>query len=104
MTIVYISGPMTGLPEFNYPAFDQAEKALSFGGFDVLNPARHGTVDGFTWADYMRLALVDLSKADAICMLPGWESSRGAQLELHIAKQLCLTQMSLGLFDKTPAL
>lgn len=37
---VYISGPMTGLPEFNYPAFFAAAEALEARGYETINPAR----------------------------------------------------------------
>lgn len=30
--IVYIAGPMTGLPDLNYPAFNAAEEALTAAG------------------------------------------------------------------------
>ena len=41
--IVYIAGPMTGLPDLNYPAFNAAEEALTAAGHAVLNPARNGS-------------------------------------------------------------
>lgn len=85
---VYLSGPMTGLPDFNRPAFVDAERLLSCYGVDVLNPARHGFDPAKTWADYMRLALLDVAACDAVALLPGWERSRGAQLEVHVASSL----------------
>ena len=36
---VYLAGPMTGLPQFNFPAFDNAEKDLQARGYDVVPPA-----------------------------------------------------------------
>lgn len=36
---VYIAGPMTGLPEFNYPTFFAAEEYLRSHGAKVMNPA-----------------------------------------------------------------
>ena len=83
---VYISGPMTGYPDFNYPAFNAAETWLTDRGHDVLNPARHPKQD--TWAGYLRLDLADVLTADGIALLPGWEASRGAQLEVHVAHSL----------------
>ncbi|HFH2590437.1 DUF4406 domain-containing protein [Pseudomonas aeruginosa] len=42
MRRVYLSGPMTGIPEFNYPAFNAEEKRISTGGIgmDVLQIAK----------------------------------------------------------------
>lgn len=88
---VYISGPMTGLPESNYPAFNAAEKALRAAGHEPINPARdEGREDCTEWLDYMRAALRDLADADAVAVLPDWRKSRGADLEVHIATQLGL--------------
>ena len=38
---IYLSGPMTGLPEFNYPAFHEAARRWRAIGWDVINPAEH---------------------------------------------------------------
>lgn len=89
---VYISGPMTGLPEFNYPAFFAAEERLKERGHEVINPARPGD-EAWGWLEFMRRALCDLSEADAIHMLDGWEKSRGATLERHIADALGLAHI-----------
>lgn len=45
---VYVAGPMRGIPEFNFPAFNLAAKNLRADGHVVFNPAerdneRHGT-------------------------------------------------------------
>jgi hypothetical protein len=40
MTRAYIAGPMTGLPEFNFPAFHAAAASLRARGFEVENPAQ----------------------------------------------------------------
>lgn len=90
VTRLYVAGPMTGLPEFNYPAFNDAEIRLTARGYTVLNPARHGFLDGYTWADYMRLGIADVVASEGVCILPGWEKSRGAGLEVHVAASLGL--------------
>jgi hypothetical protein len=79
---------MTGLPDFNYPAFDSAALELARSGYDVLNPARRGVVESWGWADYLRLALGDVLAADGVATLPGWTRSRGASLEVHVARRL----------------
>lgn len=77
---VYISGPMTGLPSLNYPAFNETEKWLKQEfGCSVLNPARQP--DGMTYQEYMRLAYADLDQASAVFFLRGWKKSRGAKNE-----------------------
>lgn len=37
---VYCSGPMTGHPDLNRPAFDAAERRLTAQGHFVINPHR----------------------------------------------------------------
>jgi Domain of unknown function (DUF4406) len=86
--ILYISGPMTGHPEFNYPAFHAAETKLRDAGHTVLNPARQPKQA--TWEDYMRADIAAVVSADGVALLPGWRTSRGARLEHHVAAELGL--------------
>ncbi len=88
---VYIAGPMTGYPDFNYPAFHDAERALIEAGHEPLNPAAN--FDGDTTRErreYMRRDIEMLLMAEAITFLPGWEKSKGATLEMRIAMELNL--------------
>lgn len=85
---IYISGPMTGLPEYNYPAFNTAAAALRAAGFDVANPAEKDLPLGLPWVTYLRRDLVDLLDCEAVALLPGWQDSKGACLERHVAEAL----------------
>lgn len=85
---VYISGPMSGLPENNFPAFHAAARTLRAAGYEVVNPAEICAEPGKPWDYYMRADLAELLKCDAIYLLKGWLGSRGARLELHIAIDL----------------
>lgn len=89
--IVYIAGPMTGIPELNFPAFNEAAKRWSEAGWLVLNPASHlgGATDG-EYSQYMRVSFHDLLVADAIALLPGAEASAGASAEIIVAERLGL--------------
>ena len=91
--ICYISGPMSGLPDLNYPAFFAAEEELKDKFNSILNPARlELDVDqSSTWENWMRKAIVMLTSASHVVLLPGWENSKGAKLELAIAEALNLT-------------
>lgn len=90
--VVYIAGPMTGIEDFNYPAFRAAELALRQRGIDTLNPVNaeldNDTGSPQTWEWYMRKALRMMLLADGVCLLPGWEASRGARLEVRVANAL----------------
>lgn len=109
---IYLAGPMRGIPEFNFPAFNSAAAELRAYGHEVFNPAerdneRHGTdiskgnvngdeahasaQHGFS----LRVALGEdlawiTSQADAIALLPGWEQSTGAASERATAVALGL--------------
>lgn len=83
---LYIAGPMSGLPDFNYPAFHAAEAELWSAGHGVLNPARNPEQD--SWEGYMREAIALVVQADGIAFLPGSKDSRGARLELNMAEAL----------------
>jgi len=88
---IYVAGPMSGLPEFNYPAFFSASNDLLVMGHEPINPARaDGREECKTWLDYMRASLRDVAECDGIATLPGWQDSRGAALEVHIARSLDL--------------
>lgn len=85
---VYLSGPMTGYYLLNFPAFNTAAKLLREHGYTVLNPADYGADPAHTWADYLRRDLYDVLAADTVAVLPDWQASRGAVLEVHVAQQL----------------
>lgn len=84
--IIYVSGPMTGKPNFNFPAFHSAARTLRSVGYEVLNPAEEPERD--SWIEYLRHDVGLLSHADAICSLPGWGESRGATVEHAVASML----------------
>lgn len=100
---LYLSGPITGYPEHNVPAFAGATQALEMVGHTVLNPHTVCTVlddheckgpcnpsDALLpWEDYLRADLIAmLRQCDGLAMLPGWQHSRGATLEHHVAVAL----------------
>lgn len=100
----YIAGPMRGIPEFNFPAFFEAERwARCWFPDPVLNPARRDIDAGFDPAGLLgtdaELAEVGFDLAEAmrhdigfiarearrIVLLPGWALSSGARLEMAVA-------------------
>lgn len=85
---IYLSGPMSGLADHNFPAFNRAADDLRARGYDVVNPADNGAEPGKPWTDYLRQDLKALVDCDAVATLPGWTRSRGASLEVHVAREL----------------
>lgn len=103
MKSIYIAGPMSGYPEFNFPAFYRAEERLKEQGWVVFNPANkedeaHLDKDAKTAGDaaaaiaagfdFRKVFLWDVEHviaADAVYMLSGWQFSPGATAEHAVA-------------------
>lgn len=83
---IYIAGPMSGLPRFNYPAFNAEAERLRSLGYQVENPAENPEQDH--WQDYMRVAIPQMLTCDAVALLPDWHKSVGAELEHYIATSI----------------
>lgn len=99
MSALYLSGPMTGIPAFNFPAFHAAAANLRARGYTVVNPAELDELqpgETLAWADYLRRDIRSLVECTRIAMLPNWEQSRGARLEHHIASELGMSVMFIN--------
>lgn len=81
--VVYIAGPMSGIEDYNRPAFMEAERVLRTRGFIVLNPAILPT--DLPSEAYMPICMAMITQADIVFMLPGWETSNGAAIERQYA-------------------
>ena len=83
---IYISGRITGLPfRIAVKRFAVAARRLSELGHHPVNPIYNGLPSDATWAEHMRADLAALRACDGVCMLRGWEQSRGAQIERRAA-------------------
>jgi hypothetical protein len=93
-TKVYISGPMSGERNLNFPAFDIAKQRLTILGFQVVSPAdleRERCF--FSYQDKLRDDIRYLLDCEAIYLLDGWEHSQGAKIEFAIAVALNMVVM-----------
>lgn len=90
----YVAGPMSGLPDNNFPAFRDATKRLRAEGWEITSPVELDELDGFASTaelgdeEYKNALSRDLRKimdVEAIILLPGWEKSAGAKTELALA-------------------
>jgi hypothetical protein len=85
---IYLSGPMSGLPDLNFPAFNAAAAKLRSLGYTVVNPAELNPDNTTAWDACMRADIKALCDCTTLALLPGWERSQGAHLEMHIAHRI----------------
>jgi hypothetical protein len=108
---IYLAGPMSGIPEWNYPSFFKAADSLRKEGWRVFSPAEKDIEEGYDDQeakkegdtalaiakgvfDYRKAYMWDIDKVvngDAIFMLKDWEQSPGARGE-HAAAVFCKKQ------------
>ncbi|MBL8474429.1 MAG: DUF550 domain-containing protein [Rhodocyclaceae bacterium] len=94
----YLSGPMTGIADNNFPAFHEWARRLRAEGYEVVSPAE--IQEAGTWEGCLRNDIRELCTCDAIALMPGWENSQGANLELHVAHRLGMAVLHLPIqFD-----
>jgi hypothetical protein len=98
----YLAGPMTGIPQFNFPLFYRVAGLLRQEGYLIVSPAelddaedagaalQSATGDPKTakrsWGDFLARDVKILADGGitGIVFLPGWEKSRGARLEATV--------------------
>ncbi len=85
-----LSGPMTGYPDYNYSAFNRAALELRRMAFEVLNPAEFFKSKRLRQGYYMGFCVFTLieKKPDVLVLLPDWEQSEGARIEVAVAREL----------------
>jgi hypothetical protein len=88
MNRIYISGPMTGIHNFNRRAFDAEAARLRALGYTVVNPAELNDNDSVTWHEALRKDLIALLECDTVALLEGWQRSNGAHLEMNVAHRV----------------
>jgi hypothetical protein len=96
---------MTGIPQFNFPAFEAMAAGLRADGIKVQSPAEMddpetrkmalsspdgapgtGSANGETWGDFLaRDVKLVADGVKGVLVMDGWEKSRGARLETFVA-------------------
>ena len=113
---IYISGPMTGIEPREYRRrFREAETILRRHGYGCINPCRVWPCR-FPWLFRLMNALLGrrlayavilaydllllMTRADGIAMLPGWQASRGAQIENYVSQHFWMQGISKAVTDE----
>lgn len=87
----YLAGPMTGVPEYNFPLFTEVASRLRAQGAEIVSPHEidHGetreTRGGLPYHTYMRAGLRRLLDCHGIILLPDWKNSVGTIAEFRVA-------------------
>ena len=95
---VYLIGPIStgeGTPKVKIQVFRNAKEELETLGYLVETPL---TNVAETWQGYMRKGITQMMGCDGVCLLPGWQSSRGASLEKYIANGLGMVAEPLAVW------
>lgn len=99
---------MTGIDQFNFPAFDKARDICLACGYEVVSPADlERNRSPRSYEENLRDDFRHLLECDQILMLEGWKTSYGATMEFVIAKAIGLkihyqAEFPQFLFAQTP--
>jgi len=101
---IYLSGPISGKPDFNRKAFQSAKDKIikecsPVTDIEVVNPLdiadlinvefiERGNFREPAWEDYMKRDITELMGASCVYLLDGWRDSRGANVEHFLALTL----------------
>jgi Domain of unknown function (DUF4406) len=92
---VYLAGPVSLGGQLDWQAierntarFKHAAEWVRGQGHEPVDPTVHAGDPSWTWRQWMQPALHALVDADGICLLPGWQQSRGAVVEFQLAYAL----------------
>lgn len=94
--VYYLAGPMSGIPQWNFPMFDRVRDEMRAEGHEVISPADLDREIGFDPSmmevtkefldEAMRRDIDAIMRVDAMVMLPRWKESTGAKAEYALAR------------------
>lgn len=114
--LLYLSGGMSGIEPREYRRrFREAEAILRRHGYGCINPCRVWPCR-FPWLYRLMNALLGkrltyavilaydlillMTRADGIVMLPGWQASRGAQIENYVSMHFWMQGISKAVTEE----
>lgn len=95
---IFLSGPMTGIKDFNFPLFNAVAEKVRGLGFEVVNPVdickkfkkERVLADKTVFEQMINEQQEAERTCDILMLLPGWENSKGVRLELKTALEMGL--------------
>lgn len=101
---IYLSGPMSGLPEHNFPAFNAEAARLRGLGYDVVNPVEingdAAVAQGKSHIECVRADVAQLATCDTIALLPDCWQSLGVKIERAVGELLQLREIMASMIQK----
>ncbi|WP_026601446.1 DUF4406 domain-containing protein [Methylomonas sp. 11b] len=88
MIKLFLAGPMSGIANYNYPAFHSYAQKLRNKGYHVENPADSPPPKCVTWLGYQRNAIRQMLTCQTVAFLPNWQRSKGASEQYVLASKL----------------
>ena len=87
---LYLSGPMSGHPDLNFPAFTAETKRLRELGHEVFSPHEEPPMPRWEWGEWIISDLIVLMSGDfdGLALLDGWEKSPGCNIEKVFAERI----------------
>ena len=100
---LYVCGPMTGRKDMNRAAFKAARELLRKAGFEVVCPVElnRGMEQG--WCACMKRDVAAMMGCDGLAVLDGWTGSKGAKIEVALARELSMPQWGVWWWVKSKA-
>jgi hypothetical protein len=99
----YLAGPMTGLPQYNFPEFNRVARMLRECGVKVVvNPAELNTDPDTkeavtdSYQACLKRSIQGMLTCDGLVLLDGWQNSHGALVERKLAEEVGMTIMTVN--------
>jgi hypothetical protein len=86
MKKIYVCGKITGDPDYDKKFLKEEDRLFSLG-YEPVNPAAFISRKE-EWSKAMRTAIRAMLLCDGVSLLPDWKKSKGAKIEVRLAREL----------------